>query len=62
MRRLPLLLPIANGWLRRNGLQVISEDNLGSRAAVVRRSEGTRFSSPNDDEVGGLDADLSEPS
>jgi hypothetical protein len=23
-------------------------------AAVLRRSEGTRFSSPNDDEVGGL--------
>jgi hypothetical protein len=27
--------------------------NTGSRAAVLRRSEGTRFSSPSDDEVGG---------
>jgi predicted amidohydrolase len=26
----------------------------GSRAAVLRRSEGTRFSSPSDDEEGGL--------
>ena len=26
----------------------------GSRAAVLRRSEGTCLSSPNDDEVGGL--------
>jgi len=28
--------------------------NPGSRAAVLRRSEGTRFSSPSDDEVGGF--------
>src|SRR5918995_3744009 len=28
--------------------------NRGSRAAVLRRSEGTCFSSPSDDEVGGL--------
>jgi putative flippase GtrA len=28
----------------------------GSRAAVVRRREGTRFSSPSDDEVGGHQA------
>jgi phosphatidylserine/phosphatidylglycerophosphate/cardiolipin synthase-like enzyme len=27
--------------------------NTGSRAAVLRRSEGTRFSSPSDDEAGG---------
>jgi hypothetical protein len=26
---------------------------LGSRAAVLRRREGARFSSPSDDEVGG---------
>jgi hypothetical protein len=30
--------------------------NTGSRAAVLRRSEGTRFSSPSDDEVGGYKA------
>jgi hypothetical protein len=29
---------------------------LGSRAAVLRRSEPTRFSSANDDEVGGYPA------
>jgi hypothetical protein len=29
-------------------------DKPGSRAAVLRRSEGARFSSPSDDEVGGL--------
>ena len=29
---------------------------LGSRAAVLRRSEGTCFSSPSDDEVGGYRA------
>jgi hypothetical protein len=34
---------------------------LGSRAAVLRRSEGTCFSSPSDDEVGGYRA-RSEPS
>jgi hypothetical protein len=28
----------------------------GSRSAVLRRSEGTRFSSVSDDEVGGLDS------
>jgi hypothetical protein len=28
----------------------------GSRAAVLRRNEGTRFSSPSDDEVGGYPA------
>jgi hypothetical protein len=28
----------------------------GSRAAVLRRREGTRFSSPSDDEVGGCHA------
>jgi hypothetical protein len=28
----------------------------GSRAAVLRRSEGTCFSSPSDDEVGGCQA------
>jgi hypothetical protein len=28
--------------------------NTGSRAAVLRRSEGTRFSSASDDEVGGM--------
>ena len=28
----------------------------GSRAAVLRRREGTRFSSPSDDEVGGFRA------
>jgi len=28
----------------------------GSRAAVLRRSEATRFSSPSDDEVGGYKA------
>jgi hypothetical protein len=31
-------------------------NQAGSRAAVLRRSEGTRFSSANDDEVGGLQA------
>ena len=29
---------------------------LGSRAAVLRRKEGKRFSSPSDDEVGGCQA------
>jgi hypothetical protein len=29
---------------------------IGSRAAVLRRREGTRFSSPSDDEVGGYTA------
>ena len=31
-------------------------NQIGSRAAVVRRSEGTCFSSPSDDEEGGLQA------
>ena len=30
--------------------------NIGSRGAVPRRREGTRLSSPNDDELGGLKA------
>jgi hypothetical protein len=30
--------------------------NTGSRAAVLRRSEGTRVSSRSDDEVGGYEA------
>jgi hypothetical protein len=30
--------------------------SIGSRAAVLRRREGTRFSSPSDDEVGGCTA------
>jgi len=29
---------------------------FGSRAVVLRRSEGTRFSSRSDDEVGGYEA------
>ena len=29
---------------------------LGSRAAALRRNEGTRFSSPSDDDVGGLES------
>jgi hypothetical protein len=32
----------------------VKQSNTGSRAAVLRRSEGTRFSSTSDDEVGGL--------
>jgi hypothetical protein len=35
---------------------VIQSDGLGSRAAVLRRREGTCFSSPSDDEVGGYNA------
>ena len=38
------------GWVVR---AITGAAKSGSRAAVLRRSEGTRFSSPSDDEVGG---------
>ncbi|HEY6812806.1 MAG TPA: hypothetical protein VI074_08945, partial [Propionibacteriaceae bacterium] len=34
----------------------MSKTNTGSRAAVLRRSEPTRLSSPSDDKVGGFPA------
>jgi hypothetical protein len=48
-RRLP-------GAIRAERAKASGAIKFGSRAAVLRRSEGTRFSSPNDDEVGGCQA------
>jgi predicted amidohydrolase len=48
------------------GRERSEQSNPGSRAAVLRRIEGTRLSSPSDDEVGGspsaIRSKLSEPS
>jgi hypothetical protein len=39
--------------IRQTKRQRVEQSNNGSRGAVPRRREGTRFSSPNDNEVGG---------
>jgi hypothetical protein len=42
------------GATRRSRRAEVDQRSVGSRAAVLRRSEQTRFSSASDDEVGGL--------
>ena len=47
----------ASGASRRHSeRQRAEQSNFGSRAAVLRTREGTRFSSPSEDEVGGCQA------
>jgi apolipoprotein N-acyltransferase len=48
---LACLIAVLSGTRRSRAEQ--KQPNIGSRGAVLRRREGTRFSSPSDDEVGG---------
>jgi apolipoprotein N-acyltransferase len=48
---LACLIALLGGTRRSRAEQ--EQHNIGSRGAVLRRTEGTRFSSPSDDEVGG---------